>query len=512
MLKGLRLSTKIILLGAGGVLVFAIVLTWISVMMERQVKREKILATKHVVEVAYSLLEDYESRHTKGEMTLEEAQSRAYERIKNLRYEGQEYFWINDMGPKMIMHPFKPELDGKDLNDFKDPNGKALFVEFVRTCREKGEGFVEYLWPKPGESQPVPKISYVKLMKPMGWVIGSGIYIDDVQKEISGIRYQFAAIIGFFGSLGMFACFLMARSISRPIHGVSEGISSIAEEVARASDHIASASHQLADGASQQAAGIEEISSSLEEMSSMTRQNADNSGEANRLLREVSKTADETSSSLEKLTHAMEGISKASEETQKIVKGIDEIAFQTNLLALNAAVEAARAGQAGTGFAVVADEVRSLALRAAEAARNTAELIDGTSKKIGEGSRVLEKTNAGFTQMAAGMTKSVELVGEIAVASREQALGIEQISKAMSDMDQVVQQNAASAEETSSVSEELKSHTLQMKGFTEELAGLIDGSNSHESTVSGFEMEAADQSVRIVSSKSSSATKALARI
>jgi len=180
----------------------------------------------------------------------------------------------------------------------------------------------------------------------------------------------------------------------------------------------------------------------------------------------------------------MEEISKASEETSKIIKTIDEIAFQTNLLALNAAVEAARAGEAGAGFAVVADEVRNLAMRAAEAAKNTANLIEGTVRKIKEGSEVVQKTNVEFSEVQTSAAKMGELIGEISAASAEQAQGIGQISKAVSEMENVVQRNSANAEESSSASEEMNAQAEQMKIFVAELVTMVGGADGH-STIGG---------------------------
>ena len=178
------------------------------------------------------------------------------------------------------------------------------------------------------------------------------------------------------------------------------------------------------------------------------------------------------------LTTSMEETSKASEETSKIIKTIDEIAFQTNLLALNAAVEAARAGEAGAGFTVVADEVRNLAMRAADAARNTADLIEGTVKRVKDGSELVVKTNEAFTEVAGSTGKVGELVGEISAASNEQAQGIEQVNNAVAEMDKVVQQNAANAEESASASEEMNAQAEQMKGIVKDLLALVCGSKS----------------------------------
>ena len=177
----------------------------------------------------------------------------------------------------------------------------------------------------------------------------------------------------------------------------------------------------------------------------------------------------------------MSEISKASEETSKIIKTIDEIAFQTNLLALNAAVEAARAGEAGAGFAVVADEVRNLAMRAADAARNTASLIEQTVKKVGDGSTLVARTNEAFGEVAEAAAKVGDLVAEISAASQEQAQGIEQVNKAVAQMDKVVQQNAANAEESASASGEMNSQARNMRRFVEDLVALVRGGSSTDS-------------------------------
>ena len=177
------------------------------------------------------------------------------------------------------------------------------------------------------------------------------------------------------------------------------------------------------------------------------------------------------------LTTFMQEISKASDETQKVVKTIDEIAFQTNLLALNAAVEAARAGEAGAGFAVVAEEVRNLALRSADAAKNTAVQIEGTVKKIKSGSELVARTNDAFGKVAESSSKVGELVAEIAAASNEQAQGIDQTNIAVADMDKVVQQNAANAEESASASEELRAQAEEMTVMVGNLTALVGGSS-----------------------------------
>ncbi len=468
-----KFSTRLIVFGVGGALAFSAVLAWISISLESRLMDEKRVATQHVVEVAYSLLEKSAKMVQEGGLTEEAAKRQVLDQIRALRYKENDYFWINDTKPVMVMHPFKPELNGKDLADFKDPNGKHLFVEFVKVCKEKGAGFVDYLWPKPGFDKPVPKVSYVKMFEPWGWVIGSGIYVDDVRAQANRIRLVFGGIAGAMLLIGLVATWWIVRSVARPIDNVVRGLYEGSEQVAAASEQVSQAGQSLADGASQQAASIEETSSALEELASMTRQNADNAAQAHGIVKESSRDIEEATTAMGDLTHAIHAITTASEQTQKIIKTIDEIAFQTNLLALNAAVEAARAGEAGAGFAVVADEVRNLAMRAAEAARSTAEIIEDTVKKVRDCSTMVTRANGAFHKVEGGSRRIGDLVAEIAAASNEQAEGIEQINKAVSQLDQVVQQNAAHAEETASASNELQHQAERMKRYVAELQSIV---------------------------------------
>ena len=275
--------------------------------------------------------------------------------------------------------------------------------------------------------------------------------------------------------LGILLALTITISITRPLNKLIAGLSEGAAQVTTASTQVSASSQTLAQGAAEQAASLEETSASLEEMASMTHKNAENARQADHLMKDSKTVVDQANNSMTELIAAMGKITSASEETSKIIKTIDEIAFQTNLLALNAAVEAARAGEAGAGFAVVADEVRNLAMRAAEAARNTSELIEGNIKNISQGSSLVQQTGDAFGQVIESSAKTAELVSEIAAASHEQSQGITQVNHAMTEMDKVTQQNAASAEESAAASEELSAQATTMDGFVDDLGRLVGG-------------------------------------
>ncbi|MBI5070081.1 MAG: methyl-accepting chemotaxis protein [Deltaproteobacteria bacterium] len=250
------------------------------------------------------------------------------------------------------------------------------------------------------------------------------------------------------------------------LHDALGQVAEAVEQVSSAAGQIASTSQAVASGASEQASSLEETHSSLESMSAQTRHAADNAQQANNLASETKRSAEDGAAAMEQMTGAMGKIRHSAEGTSAIIKDISEIAFQTNLLALNAAVEAARAGEAGRGFAVVAEEVRSLALRAKDAAVKTEELIKESVKQAGEGEAVAKLSNEKLVEIVGSAQKVSEIVAEMAASAKEQAQGIEQVNKAVGEMDKVTQQNAASSEESSSAAEELSSQS-------EELAAMV---------------------------------------
>jgi len=394
------------------------------------------------------------------------------------------YVWVIDSKGNYILSK-DGQRDGENILGAKDADGKEFIKDIIARAHSSEEGEIFdsiYPWKNEGDDAARLKISKVTYFKAWDWVIGAGTFEDEffaardvIQADSRASMQVLLVLIGvaLTASLGLWT--IMGGRIGRKLAAFAVHMQGASDEVASAAGEVSSASQSLAEGASEQAASIEETSASLEEMAAMTKQNATHAHQADALMKDANTTIAKANSTMDRMTESMTAITQTGEETQKIVKTIDEIAFQTNLLALNAAVEAARAGEAGAGFAVVADEVRNLAMRAAEAAKNTSTLIEESVRQIKEGAGLVDVTNKAFDEVAVQADKVTHLIGEIAAASSEQAQGIDQVNSAVGEMDRVVQQNAATAEESASASEEMNAQAEQMKGMVSELVAYVEG-------------------------------------
>jgi len=390
------------------------------------------------------------------------------DKIADTKIGSTGYAWMVNKNGLTIAHPKREYILELNLRD--DTGGQM--ADIMNKMLSGGRGVEAYAF------KGVPKICGFAPVPIAGWALGITQDTDEFLTPVRAIRNGVALIGGVVLAIAIVLVLLFARSVSKPIMKAVDSLGYGSEQVAAAATQVSSSSQSLAEGSSEQAAALEETSASMEEMLSQTKANAENAVQADQLMAAAKDVLVKAAGSMEQMGLSMGKIAESGDEIGKIVKSIDEISFQTNLLALNAAVEAARAGDAGMGFAVVADEVRNLAQRAADAAKNTQELVEDTVKRIHEGSELVTRTQEEFNQVATSAGKVAELVSEIAAASSEQSQGIDQVNEAVRQMDQVVQEAAAGSEESASAAEELNAMALSMQDTVDDLMGLVNGAGN----------------------------------
>ena len=506
LMRNLGFHAKAILISLTFLVPMLALTAWLMTSQTDQAMQNRMDATRQHVEVAHGVLVWAQGREASGEMNREQAQAAAKQAISTMRYQGSEYFWINDLGPTVVMHPIKPELNGKDVSGLKDPNGFALFVGFADMVRKSGEGFVPYLWPKPGLSNPVEKLSYVKGFSPWGWVVGSGIYIDDLRKEQSQRQRLVGSVVAVALLLAgyVFICFYKVNKgglslVSQHLNELAEGdlrnrprdpwgkdepallivdlhkvydsmhdlirrVRHSARELANTSAEVSRASLDLSGRTEEAASNLGEQASAVEEIGAQVSETAQRSQRAAVVAHQNSEVAEKGGRIIAEVVNTMRDIHTSSTKISDIIGTIDGIAFQTNILALNAAVEAARAGESGRGFAVVAAEVRSLAGRSAEAAREIKSLITASVEKVASGTKIVEGAGQTMNEMVTNANQISELLSEISVATQEQSRGVDEVVKAIQQLDSHTQQNAALVEQTSAAAGSLSEQATKLTG------------------------------------------------
>jgi methyl-accepting chemotaxis protein len=396
------------------------------------------------------------------------------------------YFFSYETNGVRINVPINKSQNGQNLMTQVDKRGNR-FIEDLCRAAEKG-GFCEYYFEKEGKGVQ-PKLAYAAMIPGTSFMIGTGVYIDNIEEDKAALeaRSQAArrdflkyevALFGVVGVITVLVFLWFARSVSSRILIIAKQLAENSDNVAQSASQVSAASQSTASGASEQAASLEETGSSLEEIASITKQNAENANSAKNLGESTRTVVERGVADMAEMKAAMGDIQDSSANIAKILKVIDEIAFQTNLLALNAAVEAARAGEAGTGFAVVAEEVRNLALRSANAAKETAGKIEDSVRRSQRGVEVSVKVDLALHDVLKQVKQMDELLGQVARASNEQRQGVEEINTAVGQMNSVTQANAATSEETAAAATELDAQANALREATGRLLAVVQGARA----------------------------------
>lgn len=467
-------------------------------------ERKKNLVS--VTTMAVNLAKQYDDLFKSGVLTKEQAQKQALDRIRALRYDNDGYFTILHSNRVLVMHPLKPELVGKDMSDTKDARGTPLDINLTNAAKQPNGGFTDYFFPRPGGTEPTPKAAYALLYEPWDWGFSTGLYMDDIDTAFMTSLYQTGGLLLAIGAVLVLLAGLATRGVQRTLGGDPAYAAEVANSIAGgdltvdiltspgahnsllfamsrmrgalvqtigrikdASDTIGTATREIAGGnldlssrTEHQASSLEETASAMEQLMSTVQQNADNAQQANQLATFASDVAVRGGDVVTRVVETMSSINTSSRKIVDIIGVIDGIAFQTNILALNAAVEAARAGEQGRGFAVVAGEVRSLAQRSAAAAKEIKALIDDSVVNVEAGSALVAEAGTTMHEVVASVRRVTDIVGEITAASQEQRSGIEEVSHAITQLDDTTQQNAALVEQAAAAAQSLEEQAASL--------------------------------------------------
>ncbi|PRC94798.1 methyl-accepting chemotaxis protein [Solimicrobium silvestre] len=506
LMNSFQIRTRLLLINAL-ILIGVALMTMVSLYSLRaSMMEERSAKIVSVIDSATSVVNHFHQLQQEGKLTEAQAKEQALGVLRAVKYEGSNYVFIYDTdGMKLAPMP-APEMAGKSFKDLKDSTGKYFIQEMLDDAQSKGFGFVAYQFPKAGQTEELPKLSYISYFTDWKWMLGTGVYIDDVNHKFyasarTNVGMGIAMLIvisfitvmisrGILGQLGgepNYAVEVVTQvaqgnltmranlhptdktSLLAQLQRMIEELRQLLLLVRNASESIDSAATEIAQGnldlsgrTESQSASLEETASSMNQLTSTVRQNSESARQASDLAHTASKVAIHGGSVVRNVVVTMESIKNSSSKIVDIISVIDSIAFQTNILALNAAVEAARAGEQGRGFAVVASEVRALAHRSAAAAKEIKELIQQSVENIQSGATLVDDAGKAMDEIVNSVKSVTEIMTEIAQASKEQTQGIEQVNSAIAEMEGVTQQNAALVEEAAAAAQSMRDQSRSL--------------------------------------------------